>query len=266
MPTPSLLPVHGERRITRIPVDRISPSPSQPRSNFNETSIAELAESIRRFGLLSPLLVRRKDADAYELIAGERRLRALTLLGCREADAIVLRAYDRDCALISLIENLEREELHFLDEAEACRRILSEHGLTQEELAAVLSRSPSALANRLRLLRLDEAVRSFIRANRLSERHARALLKLEEVSLQLRLAQLAAQKKWSVRQLEVHVEQALRQSPPRGETLRIHDNRLVINAFQNTLHQLQRIGIQASSRIETRSDSYDIIFTIRTQP
>lgn len=265
MSTPNLLCNPAERRIVRIALDRILTGAGQPRSSFDEASIANLAASIRRFGLLSPLLLRRRSADEYELIAGERRLRALKLLGCAEADAIVLRAYDRDCALIALIENLEREELHFLDEAEACRRILSEHGLTQEELAAVLSRSPSALANQLRLLRLDAAVRSLIRSSSLTERHARALLKLEDGSLQLHLAELAIQKKWSVRQLESHIEALLRQSQPRDEKLCIRDRRLVINAFQATLRQLQRLGVQASSRVESRADSYDIIFTIHSQ-
>ena len=111
-------------RITTIPLSRILPAPQHVRSSFDKASIAALAESIRRFGLLSPLLVRRRSAGEYELIAGARRLQALKSLGCREAEAIVLIAYDGDCTLISLIENIQREELHFLDEARACRRLL----------------------------------------------------------------------------------------------------------------------------------------------
>ena len=163
MPAFSLRPGGVDRRIARIELSRIAASPYQPRRSIDDASIQELAESIKRFGLLSPLLVRRCTAGEYELIAGERRLRALKELGWTHADAIVLSAYDRDCALIGLIENLEREDLHYLDEAEACRRILHEHGLTQEELASILSMSPSALANRLRLLRLSVETRDFLR-------------------------------------------------------------------------------------------------------
>ena len=159
----SIRPGAPERRVTRIELSRIAPNPYQPRRMADGDGLRELAESIRRFGLLSPLLVRRAGGNGYELIAGERRLQAMALLGWSSADAIILGACDRDSALLALIENLQREELHFLDEAEACRRILREHGLTQEELSAALGRSPSALANRLRLLRLGRDVKNCIR-------------------------------------------------------------------------------------------------------
>ena len=264
MPAFSLRPSGADRRIARIELSRIAASPYQPRRSIDEASIQELAESIRRFGLLTPLLVRRCTAGEYELIAGERRLRALKELGWSHADAIVLSAYDRDCALIGLIENLEREDLHYLDEAEACRRILHEHGLTQEELASVLSMSPSALANRLRLLRLSVETRAFLRESGLSERHARALLKLEDGQEQLEFARLAVKSKWSVRQLEgqiAHNANAARAARP--ELRLIRDNRLVINALNDTVRQLKRIGVHASSRVEAHEDSYDVIITVR---
>lgn len=264
MPAFTLRQPASDRRVARIELDRIAPSPYQPRQCMDDASIRELAESIDRFGLLTPLLVRRCTAGGYELIAGERRLRALKLLGRSCADAIVLSAYDRDCALIGLIENLEREDLHFLDEAEACRRILQEHGLTQEELAAALSMSPSALANRLRLLRLGREARAFIRESGLSERHARALLKLERGEDQLQLARLAAQSKWSVRQLEGQIAHSLNAARASKPELRlIRDNRLIINALNDTVRQLKRIGIHASSRVEAHEDSYDVIITVR---
>lgn len=252
--------------IIRIPICAISPSPYQPRSRFDEASIAALAESIRRFGLLSPLLVRRKAADQYELIAGERRLRALQSLQRSHAEAIVLSAYDRDSALIGLIENLERENLHFLDAALACRRILQEQGLGREELARILNCSPSALANRLRLLKLGEETQSCIREQALSERHARALLKLEDAALQCALAQRAAHQKWSVRQLESQIEKLLRARTIAPTPPRIRDRRLVVNAFRSTLRELERIGVQASSRVEEREGEYDIVITIRDAP
>lgn len=252
-------------RITTIPLSRILPAPQHVRSSFDKASIAALAESIRRFGLLSPLLVRRRSAGEYELIAGARRLQALKSLGCREAEAIVLIAYDGDCTLISLIENIQREELHFLDEARACRRLLDEQGLTQEELAAVLTRSPSALANRLRLLKLSEPVQAFIRKSSLSERHARALLRLSAEETQLALAHQCAADKWSVRRLEAEIEKNLRPAPILREIPKLRDKRLVVNAFRSTIRKLRQVGVEASSRVVEKEDCYEIIVTVHRQ-
>ena len=256
-----------EKRIVRIEIERIAPSPFQPRREADAEAIEQLADSIRRFGLLSPLLVRRACGGGYELIAGERRLRAMRMLGWSHTDAIVTAARDRDSALIGLIENLQREDLHFLDEAEACRRILREQELNQEELAAVLGKSPSALANLLRLLRLAHPVQRCIRDGGLSERHARALLRAQGEEEQLRLAQLATQHKYSVRELEAQIE-SQRRNPkakkPSPAASLIRDSRLVINALKDTVRQLKRIGVPASSRVEPHGDYYDVIVTIRT--
>lgn len=262
---PSSAPRPPERAVQRIPLRSILPSRYQPRQSFSEESIASLAESIRLHGLLTPLLVRRIDAEQYELIAGERRLRALDLLGRTHADAIVLSAYDRDCALLALIENLQRENLHYLDEAAAYRRILDEHDVTQEQLAQTLSLSASALANRLRLLKLPDAVRAFVRESGLSERHARALLRLSDESAQLRLAREAADRRMSVKQLESRIGQLLRAavSPAEPRVSRVvRDNRIVINAVLDTVRELNRIGVQAAGRVEEREDAVDVIVTI----
>lgn len=255
----------NEKRIIRIELGRITPSPYQARRQFDETQLRALADSIRRHGLLCPLLVRRS-GDGYELIAGERRLRALRLLGRTHAEAVVTAAFDRDCALLGLVENLQREQLHFLDEAEACRRILREHRLTQEELAAALSRSPSALNNLLRLLRLDNDVRACIRQGGLSERHARALLRIEGDAERLLLARRAVQEGMSVRRLEEAIlQQEARQPPQQKLQPRMKDQRLIINALQDTLRQLKHIGVAASSRVEDYEDHYELIISIRRQ-
>jgi len=254
----------AERRISRIELQRILPSPHQPRTDFDGAGIVSLAESIRRCGLLSPLLVRRAGCGQYELIAGERRLRAMQLLGWISTEAIVLGVDDRDSALIALIENLQRENLHYLDEAAACRWMLSEHGMTQEALAGVMGKSPSALANLLRLLRLDEEVRRRLRESGLSERHGRALLKLREGQQQLKLLEEAAQEGLSVRQLEERIARLGRSRPaarlPEGI---LKENRLVINAVKDTVRQLRRIGVEASSRVEARADAFDVIVTVQ---
>lgn len=256
-----------ERVIARIPVRSICPSPYQPRRIFSENALADLAESIRQHGLLTPLLVRRIGADQYELIAGERRLRALCLLGRSHADAIVLSAYDQDCALLALIENLQREGLHYLDEAEAYRAILDEHDLTQEALARALSVSASALANRLRLLKLAPEVRDALRRHGLSERHARALLRLSDAKEQIELIREAAERKLSVKQFEARISHLLRASATPAQpqvTGYLRDNRIVINAVLDTVKELNRIGVRADSRVEEHTGSVDVIVTIHT--
>lgn len=264
---PFAAPRPSERTIARIPIGSIRPSPYQPRRAFSEDSIRELAESIRQHGLLTPLLVRRVNADQYELIAGERRLRALTLLGRECAEAVVLSAYDRDCALLALVENLQRENLHYLDEAEACRAILDAHGITQDSLAQSLAISPSTLANRLRLLKLAPDVRAALRKAGLSERHARTLLRLTNVSRQLELIQEAAQRPLSVKQLEARVDKLLRTPPERPRVSRvIRDNRIIINAVLDTVKELNRIGVQADSRVEEHPDSVTVTVTIPIRP
>lgn len=266
MPAFSIRSNPAERRVCRIELARIETSPFQPRRSFDADELRSLAESIGRFGLLSPLLVRRTGGGGFELIAGERRLRAMELLGWSHGDVLISAVPDCDSALMGLIENLQREDLHFLDTAEACRRILREHDLTQEELAATIGKSPSALANLLRVLRLGRSVRECIREGELSERHARALLRLEDESQQLNLARACARDRLSVRQLEAQIDELLRgrkPSPPRNVSGLIRDSRLVINALKDTVRQLRRIGVPASSRVEAHEDHYDIIVTIR---
>lgn len=264
---PFAAPRPSERTIARIPIESIRPNPCQPRRVFSESSIRDLAESIRLHGLLTPLLVRRVNAEQYELIAGERRLRALGLLGRGCAEAVVLSAYDQDCAVLALVENLQRENLHYLDEAEAYRAILAAHNLTQESLAQSLSISPSALANRLRLLKLPDEVRAAVRAANLSERHARALLRLPDASRQLALIREAAQRPMSVKQFEGRIDRMLRTPPERPHVSRvIRDHRIIINAVLDTVKELNRIGVRADSRVEEHPDSVTVIVTIPVAP
>ena len=254
-----------ERTLARIPLRSIEPNPRQPRRSFPEEGIADLAESIRQHGLLTPLLVRRVGAERYELIAGERRLRALRSLGRSHAEAIVLGAFDLDSALLALIENLQRENLHYLDEAEAYRAILDAHCITQEALARSLSLSASALANRLRLLRLSDRVRAALRETGLSERHARALLRVADERRQLALIDEAAARHMSVQQLEARIRRLLAQESP-GPRVRgvVRDNRVLVNAVLDAVRELNRIGIRADSRVEEQPDAVQVIVTIHT--
>ena len=261
---PQTGPRAAERAVARIPLRSILLNPHQPRQRFPPDSITQLAESIRKHGLLSPLLVRALGGGQFQLIAGERRLRALETLGRAWAEAIVLPAGDDECALIALVENLQREDLHFLDVAAACRRILDQQSITQESLAAALSCSPSALANRLRLLRLPPRVQAEIRRNGLTERHARALLKLEDESAQLSMVAQAAQRQLNVRQLEDRVAQQAGAPTRRSRQVSrvVRDNRIIINALLDTVRELSRIGVPVTSRVEECPDHIDVIVTI----
>ncbi len=258
------MPRPSERAVARIPLARIHPDPALPRRRIPEESVAQLAESIRLHGLLSPLLVREDGDGDYRLIAGMRRLKALVMLRRSTAEAVVLTAGDCDCALIALVENLQREPLHYLDVAEACRHILDRYPITQERLAVGLSCSPSALANRLRLLKLSPAVQAAVRCHNLSERHARALLRLPDEAVQLALAAQVSERHMSVRQLERRVDEALRQpaAPVQKISALVRDNRLFINAVLDTVRRLSRIGAPVKSRVEEAEGCVHVIVTI----
>lgn len=251
--------------IVRIELDRIVPGPHQPRSEFPEASIRRLADSISRCGLLSPLLLRRIGAGRYEIIAGERRYRAMRMLQWTETDAVILRAYDADCAVISLVENLQRQQLHFLEEAAAFRALIETHGFTQETLARLAGRSSSAIANLLRLLKLPDAVLTMLPGSGLTERHARALLALEEPAAALEAAQIASERHMTVRQLEEYIAGCRRRTRRNMQTApKFRDNRIVINALLDTVRELKRLGIQAEARVQEQDAGIDVIVSIRT--
>ncbi len=165
-------------RVTMISPDYISPNPDQPRRYFDPDGMAELADSIRVHGILQPLTVRRKGGGRYELIAGERRLRAAMICGLTEVPCLVMDVDRENSCLLSLIENLQRRDLDFWEEAKALERLIQVYGLSQEEAAAKVGKSQSAVANKLRLLRLPEQALELLRKNGFTERHARALLRL----------------------------------------------------------------------------------------
>jgi ParB family transcriptional regulator, chromosome partitioning protein len=197
-----------------VPLDEITPNPWQPRVHFDEAKIHEMAESIGEHGIIEPLVVRPR-GGGYELIAGERRLRAARLAGLEFVPVAVREMSDRDVLEVTLIENLQREDLSALEEAAAYVRLMEEFGATQDEVARRVGKSRPAVANTIRLLQLPEAVRDEMRAGRLSAGHARALLALDSAVEQTALARDAIRLGLSVRQLEVRIR--LRLQPPAGK-------------------------------------------------
>jgi len=194
-----------------VPVDQIAPNPWQPRIHFDGAKLEEMAQSIREHGIVEPLVVRPRETG-FELIAGERRLRAARLAGLEAVPAVVREMNDREALEVTLIENLQREDLSALEEAAAYLQLVEEFGATQEEVARRVGRSRPAVANTIRLLQLPEAVREEMRTGRLSAGHARALLALDSPVEQTALARDAIKLGLSVRQLEARIR--ARMQPP----------------------------------------------------
>ena len=241
------------RRVVKLEIASIFPNPAQPRRQFAEGALNSLAESIRMHGLISPIIVRRVNIGKYELIAGERRLRALKILGRSHAEAIIVTAYDSQSAVLALIENLQREQLHYLEEAAACRAILDSEGITQDELARRIGRSPSALANRLRLMKLSAPVRELLMNSALTERHARALLSVSDPDAQYSMAVQADKLQLTVRQLEGRIARMGRKSPVLPRCI-ARDHRLYVNAVIDTVDKLRSMGADSEISL-TESDT-----------
>lgn len=253
--------------VLQVSVGDLRVNPSQPRKLFYDESLSELAASIREFGVLQPLIVR-KGRDAYELIAGERRLRAATLVGLDTVPCIVREVTDREMAEIALIENLQREDLHYFEEAEGYEFLLTQFALTQDVLAERMGKDQSTIANKLRLLRLSSPVRETILREKLSERHARALLKIEPESDQLSILQVVVAKKLNVRDTESLIDTFLKgaadQVAERRHTMRgiIKDVRIFINTLGELAKQMRKAGLDVQVRQEQDDDFVTITMVV----
>ena len=259
-------------RLEDLPVRLIYPNPSQPRREFDEGGIAELAASIKELGLIQPLVVRAADGY-FELVAGERRLRAVKLLGYRTVRCIVDRSLDEsDSALMAIVENLQREDLHFFDEAECYAELIGRLRITQEELAARVGKSQSFISNKLRLLKTAPHVRSLVRRTGLSERHVRALVRLEDEAAQEQAAMKMSRGALSVKASEKLVDGMLRErsKAPRAEAkpriIRIFkDYKLFLNTVNSACGQLRESGLSVLVRQEERENGVEIVIIV-TQP
>ncbi len=261
------------RKLTEIAVAAIRPNPYQPRTTFDEESIQELAQSIRQVGLIQPLVVRKAPDGQYELVAGERRLRAVKSLGMEKVTCIVEQSMEEESsAMVALIENLQREDLHYMEEAQSYNTLLSTYHLTQEELAQRLGKSQSSIANKLRLLKLDDSVKAALSGANLTERHARALLKLKETENQLEVVDKIVKKNLSVKETEQLVEKTLNRlydektdgARPRPKIIRIvKDYRLFMNTINAAITTLRDAGMRVEVEQEDMEDGVDIHIRVR---
>jgi ParB family chromosome partitioning protein len=241
-------------RTVFLSIDSILPSSWQPRRAFDRASMELLADNIRQYGLIQPVSVRPVGGGRYELIAGERRLRACALIGESRIKATILDVTEQEAALLTMAENLQREDLSFFEEAEGYRRLTEEMKLTQQQLAEKLGRQQSTIANKLRLLRLPAEVRDAVTRHDLTERHARALLRLHDEAEQLELIDCIVTRNLNVRQTEELIEKrvsnliAVEKEQPKG-TPRFsrawRDWRLLANSMKTAVDELKASGLDA---------------------
>ena len=249
-------------RIHMLPIERISPNPRQPRRHFPEQPLRELAESIRQHGVLQPLSVE-KTPGGYILVAGERRLRAAGLAGLTHVPCILVKVTPQDSALLALVENLQRSDLHYLEEAAAISRLISTYGMSQEEAAKRLGRSQPAVANKLRLLRLSPACGELLRKYGLTERHARALLRLEGDEARMAALRHIGEKQLTVAASEEYIESLLqkKQRKSKKPLYIIKDVRLFLNSVDRGMESIRRAGVDA--RFDRQESEEEITITIQ---
>ena len=239
--------------VLEIPIDQISPNEYQPRTEFDEEKIAELARTLHTHGIIQPIIVRKQADEQYELIAGERRWRAAQYLEWETIPAIIRNLSDTETASIALIENIQREELSVIEEAKAYEQLIDMHELTQEALAQRLGKSQSTVANRLRLLTLPKEVQQSLLHKKISERHARALMRLKTEEDQLMFLQKALDEQLTVRDLEQiilnHLDKA---NDKKGKkrtkpTFVSKDIRIVTNTIRRSLQLIKNTGVDVES-------------------
>jgi len=254
--------IYDSGRVMYLPVDAIFPNPNQPRAVFDQAALEDLAGSIRSLGVLQPLTVRRL-GDGWELIAGERRLRAAKLAGLREVPCLSVQADSQSSSLIALVENLQRRDLDFLEEAQALRRLIDTFHLSQEDAARRIGKSQSAVANKLRLLKLSPDALKILREAGCTERHARALLRLPDMVRQERAAREVVEHGLTVSQTEKLVDSLLA-PPPKKRSRPIYimkDVRLFLNTVTHSLDLIRSSGVDAQCSREDTEEG--ILLTIR---
>ncbi|NLK39434.1 MAG: ParB/RepB/Spo0J family partition protein [Clostridiales bacterium] len=266
-------------KIYKIAVEKIVPNPSQPRRAFSDESIIRLADSIRQYGILQPLTVRRPDpgydpdhaaeeghiGEVYELIAGERRLRAAKLIGLAEVPCIIIEVDSCRSAELAIIENIQRENLNMFEQAGAIAALIDIYNLTQEEIAKKLSASQSYIANKLRILRFSGEERYLILSNNLTERHARALLRLRDPEQRKQAILVIAQKGLNVSATEEYIERLL--EPKRKEesvkrTMIIKDIRIFYNSIDHAVEIVRRSGINVMTERRENEETLELIIKI----
>ena len=263
-----------DKVVFQLPIHKIRSNPYQPRKYFNRAALEELADSIRAYGILQPITVRKMSGGAYELVAGERRLRAAELAGLETIPAILMQVSDSDSAVMAFIENIQRQNLSFLEEAEGYRNMMEDYGLTQEELAdrAELSKGFISQLERDLTSPLEDSVKRLLLEHHFTERHARALLKLPDEESRLFVLAQMIQEEMNVKKTEELIEATLEQMRPRfpekGEQkekryVRSSDFRLFTNTIKQSVEVIRRSGVDVVYEDKQDADCCEILIRIR---
>ena len=260
--SPSLLETG---RVLFLPTVQLRPNPSQPRKVFDSGCLQELAQSIAEYGVLQPLTVRRK-GSGFELVAGERRLRAARMAGLSEVPCLLISADEEASGLLAMVENLQRRDLDYIEQAQGLSELMERFGLSQEQAARRLGLSQSAVANKLRLLRHGPEVLQRLRETGLTERHARALLRIAPEDERLRIIGLIAEKGWTVAKTEEYIDALLSVRPPAAPrrelgSFRLRNVQLFLNSVEHSLQLIREAGVTASR--ETLETDSEIVLTVR---
>ena len=242
-----------DRVLRRIRISEIVRNPNQPRRYFDPEAIATLAESIRQYGVLNPLTVQRTGNGGYELVAGERRLRAARVAGLTDVPCLLINADGEDSSVIALVENLQRRDLDFFEEANGFKRLIEQFGLTQEEAARKVGKTQSAVANKLRLLRLSQQNMELIRCNNLTERHARALLRLNDEADRINVTNYIIEHELNVSRTEEYIDEFLKAKENPQPVVEAESGKRVVRLFKDVrffLNTLNRaVGVMVDAGI-----------------
>ena len=244
-------------QILLVEQENIARNPNQPRMRFDYDELSSLAESIKHNGLLQPLTVRPGEEGTFELIAGERRLIAARMVGLARIPCIVMNVDDEKSAVFSLIENIQRQNIGFFEEAAAIERLINIFGLSREDISKRLGKAPSTIANKLRLLSLNPSARDKIIKSGLTERHARALLRLEDEKLQARALSIMADKRLTVAESEQLINRMLGRKPINRKlpVQSVRDVRLFVNTLNHAVDTIRKAGIEADS-VKSETEEY----------
>ncbi len=256
-----------QREIINIPIQSIRPNPYQPRRSFNQLALEELSQSIKIFGIIQPISVRKLSKETYELIAGERRLRASELAELINIPAIVLEYKDKESAMIAMIENLQREDLNFIEEAEGYNNLIIDHKFTQKELAEKIGKSQSTIANKIRLLKLPTEIKRALVTEGLTERHGRAILKLPDDDLKLMVLEKSIKNNLNVNSTEMLVEDILKkmrnnEEVPNQSVKSLINVRIYLNTIKKAYKAIVDYGINADYSEVDKGDYVEVSIKI----